>query len=572
MDTQFRETWVVDFEYRQPDGELPEIRCMIAVELASGNKFKLWANELANMEKPPFSIGKDSLMVAYYATAELNCFRVLDWPMPQNILDLYAEFKWKFCGRSPPAGFGLLGALYAYNLPEVVEKDEMRALAMREGTVYSDTEKRALLDYCQEDVVATSKLLKAMWKELDLSRALLRGRYVAGVSAMETNGIPIDTGTFYRLRDRWEDIKAVLIETVDADFGVFEGTTFKMDRFEAYLKGRGLTWPRLPSGALDLKRDTFREMARSHSAVAPLHELRHTLSELRLNRLAVGRDGRNRCMLSPFGSKTARNLPSNAKFIFGPSTWLRSLIRPWPGTAVAYIDYSQQEFAIAAVLSEDAAMQDAYLSGDPYLKFGQQAGVIPVDGTKESHPEERKLFKACALGVQYGMGGYSLAGRIGGSVAAANMLIKTHKRTYRKYWSWVDAVVNHALLYGSLTSTLGWQIHVGKDPNIRALGNWPVQTNGSEILRVAIILLVEAGIKVCAPVHDAILIESSLDRVEQDVETAQNLMREASKIVLGGFEVRTEAEVIKYPNRYKDERGARMWSKVIEILERVDKN
>ena len=109
MATQFRETWVVDFEYRQPDGELPEIRCMVAVELASGNKFKLWANELANIEKPPFSIGKDSLMVAYYATAELNCFRALDWPMPQNILDLYAEFKWKFCGKSPPAGFGLLG-------------------------------------------------------------------------------------------------------------------------------------------------------------------------------------------------------------------------------------------------------------------------------------------------------------------------------------------------------------------------------------------------------------------------------------------------------------------------------
>jgi DNA polymerase-1 len=49
-------------------------------------------------------------------------------------------------------------------------------------------------------------------------------------------------------------------------------------------------------------------------------------------------------------------------------------------------------------------------------------------------------------------------------------------------------------------------------------------------------------------------------------------MQEASKIVLGGFEVRTEAEVIKHPNRYKDERGTRMWSKVIEILERVDNN
>jgi len=277
-------------------------------------------------------------------------------------------------------------------------------------------------------------------------------------------------------------------------------------------------------------------------------------------------------MLSPFGSKTARNLPSNAKFIFGPSTWLRSLIKPWPGTAVAYIDYSQQEFAIAAVLSKDAAMQEAYLSGDPYLKFGQQAGVIPEGGTKETHPDERELFKLCVLGVQYGMSGYSLAGRIGGSVAAANMLIAAHKRTYKKYWSWVDAVVNHGLLYGCLASTLGWRVHVGSNPNIRALGNWPVQTNGSEILRVAVILLVEAGIKVCAPVHDAILIESSLGQVGQDVETAQNLMQEASKIVLGGFVVRTEAEVINYPDRYQDKRGVQMWNKVIGILEQADKN
>jgi hypothetical protein len=544
---------------------------MVAVELNTGSIFRLWVDELETMKKPPFHIGEDTLMVAYYATAELNCFRVLNWPMPKNIIDLFVEFKWKFCGKSPPAGFGLLGALYAYNLPEVIEKDEMRALAMREGSVYSDTEKRALLDYCTEDVVATTRLLKAMWDELDLPRALLRGQYVAGVSAMETNGIPIDTETFYRLRNHWEDIKAVLIETVDAGYGVYEGTTFKTDRFKAYLERRGLAWPRLPSGALDLKRETFREMAKSHSEIAPLHELRHTLSELRLNRLAVGRDGRNRCMLSPFASKTARNQPSNAKYIFGPSTWTRSLIKPWPDMAIAYLDFSSEEFCISAVLSGDPNMKKAYLSGDPYLKFGQQAGVIPEDGTKESHPEERKLFKLAALGVQYGMSGYSLAGRIGASVAAANELIKAHKRTYKKYWSWVDAVVNHALLYGELTSTLGWRIHVGRNPNIRALGNWPVQTIGSGILQVAVILLVEAGIKTLGPIHDAVLIEAHLDKIERDVETAKNLMQEASKIVLGGFAVRTGAELIKYPDRYVDDRGKQMWNKVIEILERVEK-
>src|SRR6516162_6151014 len=75
--------------------------------------------------------------------------------------------------------------------------------------------------------------------------------------------------------------------------------------------------------------------------------------------------------------RTWPNQPSNAKYIFGPSVWLRSLIKPPPGFSVAYIDWSQQEFGIAAALSGDRSMQDAYLSGDPYLGFAKQAGAVP---------------------------------------------------------------------------------------------------------------------------------------------------------------------------------------------------
>jgi DNA polymerase I len=66
-----------------------------------------------------------------------------------------------------------------------------------------------------------------------------------------------------------------------------------------------------------------------------MRELRSALSELRLNDLAVGRDGRNRTLLSAFRSGTGRNQPSNAKFIFGPSVWLRGLIQPPPGHGIA---------------------------------------------------------------------------------------------------------------------------------------------------------------------------------------------------------------------------------------------
>ena len=76
---------------------------------------------------------------------------------------------------------------------------------------------------------------------------------------------------------------------------------------------------------------------------------------------------------------------------------------------MAYVDWEQQEFAIAAALSVDRAMSAAYTSGDPYLAFAKQAGAVPPDATKASHKQQRDQFKVCALAVQYGMAERSLA-------------------------------------------------------------------------------------------------------------------------------------------------------------------
>ncbi|MBX9680825.1 MAG: hypothetical protein K2X38_18870, partial [Gemmataceae bacterium] len=326
LDT-FREVWGVDFEFQVGTGERPAPVCMVARELRTGRVVRLFAEELEAMDRPPFGSGPDVLFVAYYASAELGCFLALGWPMPARVLDLFVEFRCLTNGRTLPAGAGLLGALTYFGLDSIdgAEKEEMRALAMRGGP-YTEAERVALLDYCQTDVDALAKLLPKMIDRIDLPRALLRGRYMAGAARMEWAGTPIDTDTLARLRTHWETVKAELIEAVDRDFGIYDGPTFKADRFARWLASRGIPWPRLESGALDLKDDTFRDMAKSYEAVAPLRELRHTLGGLRLFDLAVGSDGRNRCLLSPFASKTGRNQPSNSAYIFGPSCWLRGLI------------------------------------------------------------------------------------------------------------------------------------------------------------------------------------------------------------------------------------------------------
>jgi hypothetical protein len=564
----FREVWLVDFEFQAPDGERPRPICLVAREYRTGRTLRLWRDELQALERPPFDIGLSSLFVAYFASAELGCFLALNWQAPARILDLYPEFRCQTSGLSVPCGNGLLGALSWFGLDGLaaVEKDSMRQLAQR-GEPYTADERRALLDYCETDVDALDRLLPAMLPAIDLPRALLRGRYMNAVARMEWAGVPLDTDALAELRENWPAIQEGLINRIDAGRGIYEGRTFKANRFTAWLIEQGIPWPRLASGALDLSDDCFHEMGRAYpEKVSPIRELRHGLSQLRLEALAVGSDGRNRCLLSPFGSRTGRNQPSNAKFIFGPSTWLRGLIRPTEGNALAYCDWEQQEFGIAAALSGDLAMMDAYRSGDPYLEFAKQAGAVPNGATKESHHAERERFKVLSLAVQYGMGAEALARRLDEAPVRGRELIGLHRQTYPRYWSWSDAAETTAMLSGRLQSAFGWTVHAGQDANPRSLRNFPLQANGAEMLRLACIRAMDTGIAVCAPIHDALLVEGPAGDIETVVARTQAAMRWASEQVLPGFPLRTEAKIVPYPERYMDPRGERFWRTVWELI------
>jgi len=569
----FDEIWLVDAEYSTQPGFRPVPICLVAKEAFTGRELRLWENELSTAAVPPFRIDERALFVAYATPAEFSAFHGLGWPSPAQILDLFVEFRALTNGLHTVSGAGLLGALVYHGLPamDAAEKKAMRDLAIRGGPFTTD-ERQALLDYCAEDVYALERLLPRMLPRIDLPRALLRGRYGWAVASMEHRGIPIDVPMFEHLRARWLDIQAALVVEVDARYGVFDGTTFKRDKFADWLVARDIPWPRLESGQLAMDDDTFRSMAKAFPVVAELRELRSALGKMRLfDDLAIGPDGRNRTAIMPFRARTGRNQPSNAQFIFGPSRWLRGLIKPGPGMAVAYVDYGQQEFGIAAALSGDDAMAEAYRSGDPYLAFGKQANAIPPEGTKKTHAGERALFKACVLAVQYGMGPEALADRIGQPVDMAKRLLRLHRETYPAFWRWSEAAVDRAMLLGELQTVFGWPIHVGPsvDPvrgaNARSLANFPCQAHGAEMLRLACCMLVEAGVGLCAPVHDAVLIEAPAGSIDEVVGRTRAIMGEASRIVLGGFEIGTDADVLKYPDRYMDEAGEEFWNTVTRL-------
>lgn len=564
----YREVWMVDTEFHAPPGERPTPICLCACELRTGRRLRLWLGDDASARRDsPFPVGPDVLFVAYFASAELGVFLSLGWPLPARIIDLYAEFRLFTSGITTPCGSDLIGALVAFGFPalDAMYKEDMRRLAIQGGPFYP-RQQRELLDYCMEDAEALNRLLPAMLPYIDLPRALLRGRYMATVARMEAVGTPIDTDMLAALRDSWESLQDRLIERIDATYGFYDGRYFDATAFERWLMERGIPWPRLKRGDLALNEEVFGEMALTYPVLKPLHELRVSLAQLREWKLAVGTDGRNRCLLSPFGTRTGRNTPSTSAFIFGLSSWLRSLIRPAAGMALAYLDYGQQEFAIGAALSCDAAMMDAYRSGDPYLSFAKQASAVPADATKKSHKAERDLFKVCALGVQYGMQPESLARRMGRPTADGRELLRLHRQTYPDYWRWSDNVQDFAMLHNRLETVFGWRVHVGLDANPRSLRNFPLQGNGAEMLRLACCLATERGVRVCAPVHDALLVEGPARSIREVVAETQRAMREASELVLPGFPLRTDAKIVSWPERYVDDRGRRMWELVQELL------
>ena len=201
------------------------------------------------------------------------------------------------------------------------------------------------------------------------------------------------------------------------------------------------------------------------------------------------------------------------------------------------------------------------------MDFAVRAGLAPDTATKTSHKAVRQMCKQVVLGTEYGMQAETLSQRAGIPLYRGQQLLRAHKEVYPVYWAWVENLINHARSVGYIETVFGWRKLVTEADTNNALQNFPCQANGAEMLRLACVMAHQAGLKIIAPVHDAILLEAPLETFDQDVKKLQAIMTEAGAIILGGFEVRTDACLIRYPDRYMDERGIEIWGKVTRFVE-----
>ena len=229
-------------------------------------------------------------------------------------------------------------------------------------------------------------------------------------------------------------------------------------------------WPRLESGQIQTDSDAFKLM--SHvPGIEGLHALRDSIGVIARSRIPIGRDGRNRPSLFPFGTATGRN--AHAKSLFNAHAGIRSFMVFPKDTIGVYLDWRTQEVGVVATLSGDQALIDAYQSGDVYHSLALMCGLTQDHNAKRwknEHPAQRQRMKALQLGINYGMGVPSLAKGLDRHPLVASAIIEKHRRTYPRFWEWREETVHRAMLDRQIVSDFtGWPLYLSNSQQAHAL-------------------------------------------------------------------------------------------------------
>jgi DNA polymerase I len=586
---------VCDFEYEAAPGELSMPLCMVAHVLGENlqhvHTVHMWRGEFGTA--PPFDTGPDTLFVAYSAWAEMSCFQALGWQFPTHIFDLHTAYL-AASNVLLPHNPGevrkkprkrLSDACRAYGIEgwERIDKEEMGKV-IGEGR-WREYGQERVYEYCEEDVRMSVRLLRSqlhrhldayghtLLPAADVPRILHWSNYSAkAVALIQARGMPVDVELWNRVQENKAAVIGELLQQFDPSHGsddpiYNEAGEWSHGRFERWLARGGVAaWPRLDSGQLDVDGDAFRLMYHV-PGIEGLHALRDTLGVIVRAKLPIGRDGRNRPSLFPFGTATGRN--AHSKSLFNAHASVRSFMVFPPDTIGVYLDWRTQEVGVAAALSEDSALIEDYLSGDVYHRLALTCGLTSDADRqrwKVDHPDMRQRMKALQLGLNYGMGVPSLAAGLDRHPVVASDFIERHKRRHPRFWQWRNDMVQTAMLERRIESAFGWPLRLTSNPNQRTLYNFPMQSGGADMLRLAAWRLTEAGIVPCMLIHDGILLEA---RSEEQIAQAIEIMRWARREVCNGLDIGVDVDQrLERGARYQDKRlmAKRMWDTVMRAL------
>ena len=329
-------------------------------------------------------------------------------------------------------------------------------------------------------------------------------------------------------------------------------------------------WPRTPTGRLAISEDAFKEMASGHAIVSELHRHLTLLDQLMSFGLNIGPDGRARVSLNPFGTKTGRNAPRAKGNLLLQSSAFRPLIQPPPGRAVCSLDWSAQELRIAAHRSGDPELQRVASLPDPYIGLAASVGLAKPDDTRKSNPKGRAAGKVIQLAMMYGIGARTFGLKTGKSQASSGAFLANARATFAPFYRWSDAIVARAMLGRPLKTPLGWTLRFRdgtstKSP-ARTARNYVMQAVAGDMMRLVMIRATEAGICVCAVLHDGFFIEAGEAEIEVEARRMREIMDEISMMVIGVV-IPVDMATFAWPNCYEpDDDDAAVYASIMRML------
>ena len=226
---------------------------------------------------------------------------------------------------------------------------------------------------------------------------------------------------------------------------------------------------------------------------------------------------------------TGRHAHKTSTFIMGMERSLRKELLGCPeGYTILQPDFSAQEVWIGGALSGDQNMLRASFEC-PYIRSGQNAGVIPAGANKHTHAADREVFKRVVLAPLYGMGDEALSIQIRKDIETTKRFSRENRKFYKVFFDWQEEFIrsHESTHYAELLN--GWVLL----DNYNAFGkykkttakNWKIQGHGAVIMMKVVELFYTnkpENVKLIYTLHD----EFGIQCPTENIEIVSNFMRE----------------------------------------------
>jgi len=382
--------------------------------------------------------------------------------------------------------------------------------------------------------------------ELPLARVL---------SDMEHTGIAVDADKLMEYGEMLDGeitrSKEQIYELVGEEFNINSPKQLSHALFEVLSLPHG---KKNKSGGYSTNVDVLNSLRDKHPVIDLILEYRSytKLKSTYVDGLlaVIGPDGRVHTTFKQTETRTGRissiepnlqNIPVRTPL----GSELRKFFHAKEGYTLIDADYSQIELRVLSHMADDAAMQQAFLSGeDIHTATASQVFGVPADFVT---PELRRRAKAVNFGIVYGIGAYSLSQDIGVSVAEADSYIKNYLSVFSGVSAFMEKTVSDATANKYTTTLFGRRRIIGElasgNKVQQALGkrmamNAPIQGTAADIIKIAMCRVYDRlqkenlDAKLILQVHDELIVEANLTCAERCADIVAEEMRAAADLAV----------------------------------------